>query len=137
MAFFLFLKRGEKVIKAGQLQFNYIIIVGDIICLSYIFLASGEATDDLCMTRPIIVSLGFTMTFVAMALKAWRIDNIFNNAILMKSKPLKEFLMYWLIAVVLDALLFLIYGPDERSLVSTPPKCSLDLATETQSSPLT
>ena len=94
MAFFLFLKRGEKVIKAGQLQFNYIIIVGDIICLSYIFLASGEATDDLCMTRPIIVSLGFTMTFVAMALKAWRIDNIFNNAILMKSKPLKDFLMY-------------------------------------------
>ena len=109
-AVFLFLKRGEKVIKAGQLQFNYIIIVGDIICLSYIFIASGEATDDLCMTRPIIVSLGFTMTFVAMALKAWRIDNIFNNAILMKSKPLKEFLMYWLIAVVLDALLFLIYG---------------------------
>lgn len=106
----ILIKRKEKVVKAGQMHFNFLIIVGDIISLSYIFIASGEASDDLCMTRPIIVSLGFTISFVAMAIKAWRIDGIFNNAILGKSKTVNEYLMYWLFAVLVDALLFMIYG---------------------------
>ena len=106
----MFLKSDDKAIKAGQPIFNYLVILGDIICLCYVFISSGAPTDELCMSRPIIVSLGFTVSFVAMSIKAYRIDQIFNNNLVAEVKGLSTVVSYWGFAVVIDAVLFLVYG---------------------------
>ncbi len=116
----MFIKSEDKVIKAGQPIFNYLVILGDIVCLCFIFVATGEASDDLCMARPIMVSLGTTISFVAMTIKAYRIDQIFNNNLVAQVKGLNTVLGYWAAAVLLDAVLFLVYGlvsPIEKTSV--------------------
>ena len=110
----MYVKLRQKIILAGQPHYNAIIVVGNILCLACIILAFGDQTTFKCRAKEILVSQGFTMTYLTMALKAYRIDAIFNNKTLIpKQISEAQLIPVIMCGILFDWVLFLIQNQFE------------------------
>ena len=87
--FFIWMKRhiDQRVVKASQPEFLFMIIVGSILMGSTIIplsyddnAASFDGCNTACRSIPWLFCYGFTFVFSALFAKTWRLNNIMANA---------------------------------------------------------
>ncbi|XP_060600012.1 gamma-aminobutyric acid type B receptor subunit 1-like [Ruditapes philippinarum] len=99
ISFFAFniIYRQNRNVKLSSPNINNIILLGCVLCYSSVFVQTTEADSSVtCLTRKLLFSLGFTVTFGGLFSKTWRVYRIFTNKKLLK-RTIKD---YQLLAIV-------------------------------------
>nr|XP_006813974.1 PREDICTED: gamma-aminobutyric acid type B receptor subunit 2-like [Saccoglossus kowalevskii] len=110
--------RKHRYIKMSSPFLNNLIIIGGIICYSYIYLLgldginiNDRTFENICTVRSWMLAVGFTIAFGAMFSKTWRVYSIFTN-IKMKKKVIKDNTLYGIVGMLLlfDVVILVAWG---------------------------
>lgn len=110
--------REERVVKASQPQFLYMICMGAIILGSTIIplsiddsVATKEGCDKACMSIPWLFNYGFVTVFSALFAKTWRLNKVMRNANNRKKMKVqvKDAMKPWFVLMILNTIVLVVW----------------------------
>jgi hypothetical protein len=119
----LYLYRDRIELKRSSLVFCHCIVLGSFFAYAAVYLIAFVSSDNVCRAIPILIGLGFNITFGSLFAKTWRIHRIFNMKALQVQKLTNRYLLRYLgllaIAEVIVNIVWILLSPLTAELVQS------------------